>query len=216
MRCILHLVLALLVALLPVQSAAQSATDVVKKKQRKSSAAADDEAKEAERAQEETGHRRRRHKAQPKVIEVTPESGATPAAASAGTDAPKNEGQPAAAPGTAAVAASDEDETDFEDSPSKWLAVLSQKIPPRRYPYVLGVALGAVGLVCAYQAQGEAKRAQTGTSAAEAQSAVSNAQAASSLANVLYGLAGVAILTALVLEFLPEPVAEKASLTFHF
>jgi hypothetical protein len=214
MRCICHLALAGLVALMPVQTFAQSTTPAAKKKHaKKLSGAAEDEAKEAERAQQEAPHRRRRHKAEPQVITASPQEGGE---AAAKADAPKKSPEAPAASAPAAPTPTEEDDADIEENPSKWLLVLSQRVPPRRYAYVLGAALGAIGLVFAYQAQGEAKRAQTITSADEARAAVSNAQASASLANVMYVLAALAGLWAVALEFLPEPAAEKASLTFHF
>jgi hypothetical protein len=192
MRRIPHLVLALSVALLPVQGFA------AKKVKKRSHAAEVEEAAETERAQ--SAPRKRRHKAQPKVIDV-----AQPA-----------EEQPAQKAAADAPVAVEEPDDEAEDDSAKWMSVLSSKLPPRRYAYVVGAVLAGLGLVFAYQAQGEAKRAETITSAVEAQAAVQNARGSAALANVMYGLAAAAALTALILEFLPEPAADKSVLTFHF
>jgi hypothetical protein len=211
MRRTLHLVLAGLVVLLPIEVHAAGSTSSAhkKKKPKKTRAAEVEQEREQERSQgedEESQGSRRRRKRQPKTIDV-------PQAEETGEpkkDAPAEPGKPPA------PAEEEEDDSDFEDNPSKWVEALTQKVPPRRYGYVLGVVIGGTGLVFAYQAQGEAKRAETITSAHEAQRAVANARASAALANVLYGLAGAALLLALVLEFIPEPLADKANLTFHF
>lgn len=88
--------------------------------------------------------------------------------------------------------------------------------PPRRYAYVAGGAFLIGGLAFAYAAQGEARRAQTIGSAVEAQNALGAARAAAATSSILYGLAGATVAYALLLELLPEPIASKASLTFHF
>src|SRR5262249_51546226 len=83
----------------------------------------------------------------------------------------------------------DDGDDDYDESPSKAFAAFNRAIPPRRYAYVVGVLLGGVGLVFAYQSQGEATRAQTVPSAREAQRAISDARGSAGLANVMYGLA---------------------------
>ncbi|MBS1153336.1 MAG: hypothetical protein H6Q89_5034 [Myxococcaceae bacterium] len=85
-----------------------------------------------------------------------------------------------------------------------------------RYGYVIGGGFLVTGLAFAYSAQGEAKRAETIGSAREATQALDNARASAATANVIYGAAAVTLAVALLFEVLPEPVAEKASLTFHF
>ncbi len=67
-----------------------------------------------------------------------------------------------------------------------------------------------------YLAHGESQRARTLSSARESGAAYDRARAHAATANVLYGVAGLTLAYGLVLELLPEPVAEKASLTFHF
>lgn len=89
-------------------------------------------------------------------------------------------------------------------------------LPPRRYSYILGAVLIAAGASFGFIAQGDAKRAETLSGAAEAVEAQRAAQASAGVANVLYGLGAAAVLYAVVLELLPEPLAEKASLTFRF
>ena len=85
-----------------------------------------------------------------------------------------------------------------------------------RYGYVIGGGLLVTGLAFAYSAQGEAKRAETIGTAREAAQALENARTSAATANVIYGAAAVTLVVALLFEILPEPVAEKASLTFHF
>ena len=74
--------------------------------------------------------------------------------------------------------------------------------------------LGGVGF--GYLSRGEATRARSLSSAADARGALDRSRAQAATANVLYGLAGATLLYGIVLELLPEPAAEKASLTFHF
>lgn len=85
-----------------------------------------------------------------------------------------------------------------------------------RYGYIIGGGFLVAGLAFAYSAQGEAKRAETIGSAREASQALDNARASAATANVIYGVAAATLIVALLFEVLPEPIAEKASLTFHF
>ncbi|WNG18012.1 hypothetical protein [Cystobacter fuscus] len=85
-----------------------------------------------------------------------------------------------------------------------------------RYAFVGGGVLLLGGIGFGYFAQGEAARARNLASASESSAALGRARAQAATANVLYGLAGATLLYGLVLELLPEPAAEKASLTFHF
>lgn len=88
--------------------------------------------------------------------------------------------------------------------------------PAHRSGYVAGglMALGGVGF--GFLARGEAARAETLTFAPDASAAVAMARQHAATANLLYGLAGAAVLYSLALEVLPRPAAELASLTFHF
>lgn len=85
-----------------------------------------------------------------------------------------------------------------------------------RYAFVAGgvLLLGAAGV--GYLAQGEARRAQSLESARDSQAALERARTTAATANVLYAVAGVTLVYGLVLELLPEPAADAASLTFHF
>ncbi len=233
MRFILHLVLAAAIVTVPLPSFGAGKYDAAsssarkkkkKKKVKKARAAEQEQADEAARAQgedDESQGSRRKKKRRAKVIEVAPDGTATTTEGGddeTPTDKPtKTEpSEGVATPTPTPAAAEEEDDEEFSESPSKWIEALNRNVPPRRYAYVLGAVIGGTGLVFAYQAQGEAKRAETITSALEAQRAVNNARASAALANVMYGLAAAAIVIALVLEFLPEPIAEKAALTFHF
>lgn len=88
--------------------------------------------------------------------------------------------------------------------------------PRHRLLYAGGglLALGGVGL--GLYAQAETRRAQTLASASDTAAALDHARTAAASANLMYGLAGLAIVYGVALELLPEPAAEKASLTFHF
>ncbi len=85
-----------------------------------------------------------------------------------------------------------------------------------RYAYIGGAVVLATGLVFAYYAQGEAKRAETVGSAQETASALSNARGASAAANVMYLAASALVAYALLVEVLPQKLADRVSLTFHF
>jgi len=88
--------------------------------------------------------------------------------------------------------------------------------PARRLTFVGGGVLALGGLGLGLYAQSEARRATTLATAPDTSVALDHARQAAASANLLYGLAGAAILYGLVLELLPPPAAEKASLTFHF
>jgi len=85
-----------------------------------------------------------------------------------------------------------------------------------RYAFVGAGVLAAGGLVFGFIAHGQQERAKTLSSAAEAAKTQEDARHSAATANVLYALAGATLVYALVLEFLPKPAADKASLTFHF
>ncbi len=74
--------------------------------------------------------------------------------------------------------------------------------------------LGGVGF--GFFSRGEAKRAASLESARESRVALDRARAAAATANVMYGVAGLTLAYGLLLEFLPEPAADAASLTYHF
>jgi hypothetical protein len=85
-----------------------------------------------------------------------------------------------------------------------------------RYAFLGAGALGAAGLIFGFVSHGQQERAKSLSSAAEAANTLEDARQSAATANVLYALAGATLVYALVLELLPEPAAEKASLTFHF
>jgi hypothetical protein len=85
-----------------------------------------------------------------------------------------------------------------------------------RYAFVAGGLLALGGAGFGYLAHGESQRARTLSSARDSSAAFDRARASAATANVLYGVAGLTLAYGLVLELLPEPAAEKASLTFHF
>jgi hypothetical protein len=85
-----------------------------------------------------------------------------------------------------------------------------------RYAYVAGglLLLGGVGF--GYFSRGEAKLAGSLESARESRAALHRAHTAAATSNVMYGVAGLTLAYGLLLEFLPEPAADAASLTYHF
>ncbi len=85
-----------------------------------------------------------------------------------------------------------------------------------RYAFVGAGVLAGGGLVFGFIARGQQERAKTLSSAAEAAKTREDARQSAATANVLYALAGATLVYALILEFLPKPAADKASLTFHF
>jgi hypothetical protein len=85
-----------------------------------------------------------------------------------------------------------------------------------RYAYVAGGVLLLGGVGFGFFARGESKRAQSLESARESRMAFDRARTAAATSNMMYGLAGLSIAYGLVLEFLPEPAADAASLTYHF
>jgi len=90
-------------------------------------------------------------------------------------------------------------------------------IPPHRWGYVAGGALGLAGAGFGFLARSEALRATTLTSARDSGAAMSLARDHAATANLCYAMAGAAALYALVLELLPRgPAADAASLAFRF
>jgi hypothetical protein len=87
---------------------------------------------------------------------------------------------------------------------------------PHRAAYLGGGLLLLGGAGMGLLARSEATRAQSLTSAQETAVAVQRAEQAAASANLLYGAAGLTLAYGLLLELLPDPIAEKASLTFHF
>lgn len=85
-----------------------------------------------------------------------------------------------------------------------------------RYGYLIGAGFLVTGLALAYSSQGEAKRAETIGTAREASQALENARASAASANVIYGIAIASLVVTILFEVIPEPLANKASLTFHF
>jgi hypothetical protein len=85
-----------------------------------------------------------------------------------------------------------------------------------RYAFAAGGVLLLGGIGTGFFARGEARRANSLESAREASSALHRARTASATANVMYGVAGLTLAYGLVLELLPEPAADAASLTYHF
>ncbi|WP_434379848.1 hypothetical protein [Melittangium boletus] len=85
-----------------------------------------------------------------------------------------------------------------------------------RYAFAAGGLLFLGGAGFGLLAREESARARGLSSASASATAYDRARTSAATANVMYGLAGAAIVYGLVLELLPEPAAEKASLTFHF
>jgi hypothetical protein len=85
-----------------------------------------------------------------------------------------------------------------------------------RYAYVAGGALLLGGVGFGFFSRGEARRAESLESARESRAALNRARTAAATSNVMYGVAGLTLAYGLLLEFLPEPAADAASLTYHF
>jgi hypothetical protein len=109
----------------------------------------------------------------------------------------------------------EEEEEEADEQPAATPTFLTT-FPPHRYTYIASGAFIVGGLVFAFAAQGEAKRSDTLTSAVESQNALNSARASAAMSSVFWALAASTLVSAVVLEFLPEKVAEKATLTFHF
>jgi len=88
--------------------------------------------------------------------------------------------------------------------------------PPHRYGYVAGGVLALTGAGFGFISRAEAERATTLTSARESAEALRLARDHAATANLCYAMAGVTVLYALVLELLPRPAADAASLAFRF
>jgi hypothetical protein len=85
-----------------------------------------------------------------------------------------------------------------------------------RYAFVAGGVLLLGGVGFGYFARGEARRAESLETARDASAALDRAHTAAATANLMYGAAGLTFAYGLLLEFLPEPAADAASLTYHF
>jgi hypothetical protein len=85
-----------------------------------------------------------------------------------------------------------------------------------RYAYVAGglFLLGGVGF--GYFSRGESRRAESLETARESRVALDRARTAAATSNLMYGMAGLTVAYGLLLELLPEPAADAASLTYHF
>ncbi|MFL5319570.1 MAG: hypothetical protein ACJ790_07920 [Myxococcaceae bacterium] len=93
---------------------------------------------------------------------------------------------------------------------------LAAKLSPQRFIFVGAAGALVLGAAMDYWAQGQSIAASKFSSARESRSQLQAAQATADAANVMYGLAAAAVIYGIALELLPEPVAQKASLTFHF
>ncbi len=85
-----------------------------------------------------------------------------------------------------------------------------------RYAYIASGGLLLAGVGFGYFSRGEAKRAQSLESARDSQAALGRARTAAATANLMYGVAGLTLAYGLLLELLPEPATDAASLTYHF
>lgn len=95
-------------------------------------------------------------------------------------------------------------------------AATADPFPAYRFGYVAGGALALTGTAFGFIAQSEALRAGTLTSARESGATLALARERAATANLCFVLAGATALYALVLEFLPRPAADAASLAFRF
>jgi hypothetical protein len=88
--------------------------------------------------------------------------------------------------------------------------------PAHRLGYVAGGALALTGAAFGLVARSEASRASTVTSARESTEALRLARDHAATANLCFAMAGVTVVYALVVEFLPRPAADATSLAFRF
>ena len=130
-----------------------------------------------------------------------------PGSASAGTPASKLTPEPGAAPAQSSVT------VPTLDAPAR---EPESFIRGHRYAYIASGGLLLAGVGFGYFSRGEAKRAQSLESARESQAALERSRTAAATANVMYGVAGLTLAYGLLLELLPEPAADAASLTYHF
>ncbi|MDY7230716.1 hypothetical protein [Hyalangium rubrum] len=141
-------------------------------------------------------------------LTAEPEPSSPPAKTSTPAQAPSKASAPVQAPSKASAPA-----VPTLDAPAREPEPF---IRGHRYAYVAGGALLLGGVGFGYFSRGEAKRAQSLESAREARAALDRARTASATANVMYGVAGLTLAYGLLLELLPEPAADAASLTYHF
>lgn len=113
-----------------------------------------------------------------------------------------------------ASAAPANDDDSAADAPEAETSLAS--LPSHRFAFVGAGGFAVLGFGFSYWAQGQAQRASSIESARDARAQLQAAQASAQAANVMYGLAAASLIYGLALELLPEPAAEKASLTFHF
>jgi hypothetical protein len=92
----------------------------------------------------------------------------------------------------------------------------SDSFPVHRLGYVTSGGLALTGAAFGFIARSEAIRAGTLTSARESSATLVQARDHAATANFCFALAGATALYALVLEFLPRPAADAASLAFRF
>ncbi len=85
-----------------------------------------------------------------------------------------------------------------------------------RYAFIGAGVLLAGGVALGYSAQGEAKRAQTISSAREAQRSLDGARQSAATATALFGLGLATLGYAVVMELLPQPPPDQSQLTFQF
>jgi hypothetical protein len=128
---------------------------------------------------------------------------------------------PAAAEPQALAAASNEQPASKEQPvPAAALDAPMRESEPfirgHRYAYVAGGLLLVGGVGFGYFSRGEARRAESLESARESSAALNRARTAAATSNVMYGVAGLTLAYGLLLELLPEPAADAASLTYHF
>lgn len=118
--------------------------------------------------------------------------------------------------GPAAHAQDDDEDEDADEASDPATILDAPTITSGRVSFIAGGALLVGGFGLGYLAQGQAQRAGKLTSARGARDELRAAQSTAQTANLMYALAGAAIIYGLALEILPEPIADKANLTFHF
>lgn len=95
-------------------------------------------------------------------------------------------------------------------------ALRSTLTRPHRLVFVGSGALILGGIALSVAATGDAQLADVTGDAASARRILQGARQTAMTANLLYGVAGLGLVYALVLELLPEPPPDAATLTFRF
>jgi len=101
----------------------------------------------------------------------------------------------------------------FADAP---VLVDERPTHSHRHAFVVGGLLAVTGAAFGLAAADDMQGAKDAVHARRALKNAENARASAASANVFFALAGVAVIYGVVMELLPDDVAEKAQLRFEF